>query len=116
MKHSILAAGLPVAAALTLTGCASVNKSAAGYDLSKLDPHIELNKTTLAEVREMLGTPTALGKTADGNTVAGYALVGHNTGAVSRAISARAPSHSVWAQANTNLRSRIRCSSSRTTS
>lgn len=82
MKHSILAAGLAVAAALTLTGCASVNKSASGYDLSKLDPHIELNKTTLAEVREMLGTPTTLGKTSDGNTVAGYALVGHNTGAV----------------------------------
>lgn len=82
MKRSILAAGLAVAAALTLTGCASVNKSASGFDLSKLDPYIQLNKTTLPEVREMLGTPTIMAKTSDGDTVVGYALAGHNTAAV----------------------------------
>lgn len=82
MKRSILAACIATAATLILTGCANVNKSSSGFDLSKLDPHIQLNKTTLRKVRKMLGTPTCAAKTSNGDTVVGYALVGHNTAAV----------------------------------
>lgn len=82
MKRSIIAAGLAAAVALTLSGCASVNKNISGYDLSRIDPYVEINKTTLPEVREMLGTPTVLAKNAEGDTIIGYAFVGHNTAAV----------------------------------
>lgn len=82
MKRSIIAAGIASAAALMLTGCASVNSQSSGYDLSRIDPHVTLNKTTPAEVRELLGTPTAIAKTSEGDLIFGYAFVGHNTGAV----------------------------------
>lgn len=72
---------LAMAAVCTLlSGCASMHHSYDGYDVSRIDPFIELNTTTLDEVRALLGTPTLLAKAEDGNTVAGFALLGSRPG------------------------------------
>jgi hypothetical protein len=59
----------------------SVSKD--GYDLSKIDPSVELNKTTLKDLRAMLGTPTFIATEKNNGEVVGFAFVGHNLGAVS---------------------------------
>ncbi len=81
LKKSIL---ISLAATATLlSGCASVSVDSAGKDLSKLDTHIQLNQTTLSDVRAFLGTPTTIATTEINNEkVVGYALAGHNTAAV----------------------------------
>jgi formylmethanofuran dehydrogenase subunit E-like metal-binding protein len=54
-----------------------------GYDLSVIDPYVQLNKTTLKEVRTLLGTPTFTAVAeSDNSKVVGYSFAGHNTGAV----------------------------------
>ncbi len=52
-------------ASVLLTGCASVQNSYDGHDLSRIDPYVEKNKTTYREMRGLLGTPTITGKTKD---------------------------------------------------
>ena len=70
-------------AALALVGCSSMSVSKDGYDLSKIDPSVELNKTTLKDLRAMLGTPTFIATEKNNGKVVGFAFVGHNLGAVS---------------------------------
>lgn len=67
-------------ASVLLTGCASIQKSYDGHDLSRIDPYVEKNKTTYREMRGLLGTPTLTAKTKDGDFVAGWALVGNRPG------------------------------------
>lgn len=78
-KLTVLAA---CAAALNLTGCSSVSKRASGFDLSRIDSFVTMNETTINDVRAMMGTPTVWAQTKEGETILGFALVGHNTGAV----------------------------------
>ena len=67
-------------ASVLLTGCASIQNSYDGHDLSRIDPYVEKNKTTYREMRGLLGTPTLTAKTKDGDFVAGWALVGNRPG------------------------------------
>lgn len=76
MKKLLLAA----AAAVLLSGCASMQKSYDGYNLALLDPYVEINKTTLSELRGYLGTPTLIGKAEDGSKIVAFALVGNREG------------------------------------
>ena len=65
---------------IALTGCVSVQKSYDGHDASRVDPFVELNKTTVAQMREYLGTPATLAQDKDGNQVVVFALVGNRDG------------------------------------
>lgn len=78
-KTALLISAL--ASAIILTGCAASNhRSSSGYDASRVDPYVTLERTTVQDVRALLGTPTFKGKTADGSLVYGFALVGNNYG------------------------------------
>ena len=78
-KLSILVA---CSAAIALTGCSSVQKRSEGYDLSRIDPFVTVNETTISDVRQLFGTPSVEAKTKDGGTILGFAFVGHNSLAV----------------------------------
>lgn len=78
-KLTVLAA---CAATLTLTGCSSVSMRSAGYDLSRIDSFVTVNETTISDVRKLFGTPSVIAQTKEGETILGYALVGHNQLAV----------------------------------
>ena len=77
-KLSLLVA---CASALALTGCTSVSMRASGYDLSRIDSFVTKNETTISDVRALMGTPTVFAQTKEGETILGYALTGHNSGA-----------------------------------
>ncbi|HBC69469.1 MAG TPA: hypothetical protein DCZ56_03860 [Sutterella sp.] len=78
-----LALAAVAAATVVLSGCSSVSVDSNGYDLSKIDPYIQVNKTTLKEVRAYLGTPTFTAVTEKGNNkVVGYSFAGQNRGTV----------------------------------
>ena len=71
------------AAAVVVSGCSSVNVDSSGYDLSKIDPYVQVNKTTMKDVRAYLGTPTFTAVTEKGNNqVIGYSFAGQNRGSV----------------------------------
>lgn len=78
MKKTLLP--LLACAAILLSGCASIQNSYDGYDISRIDPFIEVNKTTADELRALLGTPTMTATDKDGNQILGFALVGNRPG------------------------------------
>ena len=80
MKNQLKTPLLLALASVLLTGCASIQNSYDGHDLSRIDPYVEKNKTTYREMRALLGTPTITGTTKDGDFVAGWALVGNRPG------------------------------------
>lgn len=80
MKKNLKTPLLLALASVLLTGCASIQNSYDGHDLSRIDPYVEKNKTTYREMRSLLGTPTITGTTKDGDFVAGWALVGNRPG------------------------------------
>lgn len=79
MKKTLLCSLL--AASLLVSGCVSYRAGKNGFDASTVDPYVTLNKTTLKDVRALLGTPTLTARDAEGNLIVGYGLVGHNLGA-----------------------------------
>ncbi len=79
MKKTLLCSLL--AASLLVSGCVSYRAGKNGFDASTVDPYVTLNKTTLKDVRALLGTPTLTARDAKGNLIVGYGLVGHNLGA-----------------------------------
>ena len=47
----------------------------AGYDLSRIDSFVTVNETTISDVRKLLGTPSVIAQTKEGEKILGYALV-----------------------------------------
>lgn len=68
--------------ATVISGCATYQRSSDGFDASMVDKAVTLNKTTVSDVRAVLGTPTVEGTIkANGQKFIGYGLVGNNAGA-----------------------------------
>lgn len=79
MSNSLRLVLLAIAGTALLSGCASVRQDSQGFDASRVDPFVELNKTTLQDVRALLGTPTTMATARkDGARVVGYGISGHN--------------------------------------
>lgn len=67
-RFSLFAVAL--ASAAILSGCSSTRIDSHGFSASTVDPYVEINKTTIEDVRALLGTPTVTATTkADGAKV-----------------------------------------------
>lgn len=76
-KKIALGLGL-LGSVLVFSGCSVTNKTSSDkmLDVSRIEKFVTPGKTTLAEVRELVGTPGLTGKTLDGRDFVAYAIVG----------------------------------------
>lgn len=66
-----------LAAAVALTGCASVKRDTDGYDTESIKSVIKVGETSLTDIRAVFGTPTLTAVCVSDNAqIVGYALAG----------------------------------------